>query len=134
MAKEMDSMLSSLDPALLHPSDAVRVLEAANAVELRAASIKTLVAGRAAEAAAWADDDGTYRYEGSATAAVGARLEAALDNEADRVFKAARAEGGDEPLAAYRADALANLICGGGAKVDTHVVVRVDESRLRGEG
>jgi hypothetical protein len=36
-------------------------------------------------------------------------------------------------VAAYRADAVLNLICGGGAKVDTHVVIRVDEARLRGE-
>jgi hypothetical protein len=48
-------------------------------------------------------------------------------------FKAARAEGRNEPLAAYRLDALANLVCGGGAKVDTTVVIRVDERRLRGE-
>jgi hypothetical protein len=48
------------------------------------------------------------------------------------VFKAARAEGRTEPLAAYRSDALVNLVCGGGAKVDTTVVVRVDAERLGG--
>src|SRR3954467_2084456 len=79
------------------------------------------------------DGDGAYCFEGKATAAVGARIEAALSAEADTVFKAARAEGRTEPLGAYRLDALVNLICGGGAKVDTTVVVRVDESRLRGE-
>jgi len=80
------------------------------------------------------DADGGYCFEGKTTSAVGARLEAALDVETDRVFKQARAEGRTEPVTAYRADALANLITGGGAKVDTHVVIRVDEARLRGKG
>src|SRR6266508_2167132 len=54
MSTELDAMLASLDPSLLHPSDAVRALDAATAVEQRAASIKTLVASRAAEAGQWA--------------------------------------------------------------------------------
>src|SRR5947209_1912253 len=54
MVKRLDGMLSSLDPALFHPSDAVKVLEAASAVEQRAGAIKTLVAARAAEAGEWA--------------------------------------------------------------------------------
>jgi hypothetical protein len=78
------------------------------------------------------DADGAYCFEGKATAAVGARIEAAINAEADNVFKAARAEGRSESLAAYRLDALVNLV-GGGATVDTTVVIRVDESRLRGE-
>ncbi|MBV8982588.1 MAG: DUF222 domain-containing protein, partial [Acidimicrobiia bacterium] len=81
----------------------------------------------------WFDAEGAYCYSGRNTAMVGARVEAALDAETDAVFKAARAEGRNEPLSAYRADALANLICSGGAKVDTTVVIRVDEARLRGE-
>jgi hypothetical protein len=80
----------------------------------------------------WTDEEGAYCYSGKATAAVGARMEAALDAETDRVFTAARAEGRSEPLCGYRLDALVNLICGGGAKVDTTVVIRVDEARLRG--
>src|SRR4029077_2256557 len=43
------------------------------------------------------DADGAYCFEGKATAAVGARIEAALDAEADTVFKKARAEGRSEP-------------------------------------
>jgi 5-methylcytosine-specific restriction endonuclease McrA len=82
----------------------------------------------------WTDDEGAYRFEGSATAAVGARIRAALEAEADNVFKAAYAEGRREPSGAYRMDALENLITGGGAKVDTQVVIRVDEERLRGGG
>jgi uncharacterized protein DUF222 len=247
MVTDLDAMLSSLDPSLLHPNDAVQVLDAASEVEQRAASLKTLVAARAAEAGEWArqghrspegwlahktgtsygqaagtlnaseklpelpalddavrkgelsqpklnelaaaatpdneeklvaaskregfkqlrktcakakaearsderdearherihkeryfrsstDADGAYRFEGKTTAVVGARIEAAIGAEADKVFKEAREAGRNEPLAAYRADALVNLICGGGARVDTTVVIRVDESRLRGAG
>jgi hypothetical protein len=56
MAKELDTLLVSLDVATLHAPDAVKVLEAASAVETRAAAIKTLVADRAADAGAWARD------------------------------------------------------------------------------
>ena len=246
MAKSLDGFLASVDPALLHAADAARLLKAASAVELRAASLKTLLAKRASESQLWANDghrspedwlatttgtsygqaagtleaseklerlpniekamrdgelsgpklnelagaatpenekklldaskkqsfkqlrrtcanekasqrsaerdearharihaeryhkswtdaEGAHCYQGRTTTAVGARLDAALDAEADTVFKQARAEGRNEPLAAYRSDALVNLVCGGGAKVDTTVVIRVDESRLRGE-
>ena len=231
MVKSLDAILSSLDPALLHTSDAVQVLDAATAVAQRADAIKALVASRAAEAGQWAsqghrspeewlakktgtsygqaagtlnaseklaelpelggavrngelsgpqlnelasaatpdnerqlveaskrqsfkqlrrtcanekasqrsterdearherihterfyrsrtDDDGAYCFEGKATAAVGARIEAALDAEADTVFKQAHVQGRHESSAAYRLDALVNLICGGGARVD----------------
>jgi hypothetical protein len=245
MKRELDGLLASLDPALVAPSDAVRLLDAAAAVEQRAGALKTLVADRAAEAGAWArqghrspeewlsattgtsygeaaatleassklgslpglegavragelsgpqlreiaraatpeneqrllgaarresvrelrktcgeerararsaeeerarherihrerfhrswtDDDGAYRYEGKATAAVGARIDAAIDAEAERVFKQAYAEGRREPAGAYRADALANLVTGGGANVATTVVIRTDASAMAG--
>jgi len=54
MAKTLDGFLSSVDPALLHATDAARVLEAAAFVELRAASLKTLLARRATDSQAWA--------------------------------------------------------------------------------
>src|SRR5205807_5329131 len=54
MVTGLEAMLSSLDPALLHPHDAVRVLHAAGDVEQRATAMKTLVAARAAEAGEWA--------------------------------------------------------------------------------
>src|SRR4051812_47665293 len=54
MAKSLEEMLSSVDPALLHPADAVRILVVASDVEQRAAALKTLVAGRAAEGGEWA--------------------------------------------------------------------------------
>src|SRR5947208_16160241 len=247
MAKGLEGLLcSAVDPALVHTTDALRIVEAANVIEQRAAAIKTLYAARAADAGQWAsqghrspeewlakqtgtsygqaagtlnaseklaelseledavrngelsgpqlnelasaaapdneqllleaakkqgfkqlrrtcanekasqrsaerdearhqrihreryyrsrtDADGAYCFEGKTTAAAGARIEAALDAEAEKVFKEAYAQGQREPAAAYRLDALVNLICGGGAKVDTTVVIRVDESRLRGE-
>ncbi|MBA3653794.1 MAG: HNH endonuclease [Actinobacteria bacterium] len=80
----------------------------------------------------WTDGDG-WHCQGDATVDVGARIDAAIASEAERVFKAAHAEGRREPAGAYRMDALANLIEGGGAKADTTVVIRVDEARLRGQ-
>jgi hypothetical protein len=53
MGCELDAMLASVDPALFHPRDAVAMLEAASALEQRAASLKTLVADRAADAGTW---------------------------------------------------------------------------------
>src|SRR5436305_15337779 len=50
MANELDGMLLSLDPTVLHPHDALRVLDAAADVEQRAALLKTVVASRAADA------------------------------------------------------------------------------------
>ncbi|MEY2478120.1 MAG: hypothetical protein QOG87_3435 [Actinomycetota bacterium] len=245
MGSALDAMLASLDHELLAPKDAVAVLEAASAVEQRAASIKTLVADRAADAGTWSreghrspeewlstktgtsygeaaatldasaklpglpaigaalrkgelsaprlraiaeaatqeneerllgaskresftqlrrtcnkekasarsmeeererhgrihrqrhyrswnDDDGAYRFEGKTTAIEGARIEAAIGAEADRVFKQAWREGRREPAAAYRVDALANLINGGGAQVQTSVVIRADAERMSG--
>jgi hypothetical protein len=84
----------------------------------------------------WTDSDGAYCYAGSTTAAIGARMEAAIAAEADRVFKAAYAEGRRESAAAYRVDALARLVAGGGAAggttIGTTVVIRVDQTRLAG--
>jgi len=245
MAKQLDAVLESLEPAIMRARDAVGVLEAASAVEQKAALIKTLVADRAADDGSWAregyrtpeawlsqktgtsygeaagtlgasakleelpetaaavrkgevsaaqlrelapaataenegrlldaasrenftqlrktcvkekartrsaeaerarherihkeryfrdwtDDDGAYRFEGKATAAVGARIRAALDAEADNVFKAAYAEGRRESAGAYRMDALEHLVTGGGANVESTVVFRVDTERLVG--
>jgi hypothetical protein len=81
----------------------------------------------------WVDHEGAWRCEAKTTADVGARIDAAIAAEAERVFKAAHAEGRREQTGAYKLDALANLIDGGGATIDTEVVIRVDESKLRGE-
>ena len=245
MRTELDTLLASLDVAVMHATDAVAVLDAASAVEQRAAAIKTLVADRAADAGTWAaeghrcpeawlsqktgttygeaartlgasarlpelpavnealrrgdlsapqlreiagaataeneqrlldaaaqenlkqlqrtcaneaartrsaaeerarhdrihqarfhrswtDVDGAYCYEGKTTAMVGARIDAAIEAEADRVFKEAWREGRREPAGAYRADALANLITEGGASVDSTVVIRADASAMAG--
>ncbi len=81
----------------------------------------------------WTDAEGAYCYSGRNTAMAGAQFDAALAAEAEAVFKAAYAEGRRESAEAYRADALLNLVTGGGASVDTTVVIRVDESALRNE-
>lgn len=80
----------------------------------------------------WYDAEGAYCYEGRTTAAVGARVDAAMAAEVEKVFAAARKDGRRETTENYRADAFANLICGGGAGVDTQVVIRVDAERLAG--
>src|SRR4051812_35316718 len=54
MTEGLDAMLSSLDPSLIHPTDAVALLDAATDVEQRAGAIKTLLAARAAEGGQWA--------------------------------------------------------------------------------
>lgn len=81
----------------------------------------------------WTDEEGAYCFRGRATADVGARIEALVEAETEVVFKQARAEGRHEPHAAYRHDALVRLLEGGGGRVKTEVVIRVAESRLRGE-
>jgi hypothetical protein len=81
----------------------------------------------------WTDPEGAYCFAGRTTADVGARLDAAVAAEAERVFKDARAAGRYEPACAYRLDALVNLVEGEGAAVATEVVIRVDEAKLRGE-
>src|ERR1041384_7049881 len=56
MAKSLDGFLAGVDPALLHATDAARLLEAAAAVELRAGSLKTLLAKRASDSQVWANN------------------------------------------------------------------------------
>ncbi len=248
ITKELDELLSELDPSALHASDAVKLLEESTAIEKRAVAIRTLVADRAADSSdwtrnghrspeewlaaktgtsfgqarstletsakleelpktsdelrrgrlsatqlneigpaatpeneerllgaakkesfkglkgtcakekakarsvddeaarharihkerhhrSWTDAEGGYCYSGRNTAMAGARFDAALAAETEKVFKAAHAEGRRESSEAYRADALLNLITSGGANVDSTVVIRVDDSALRdGEG
>ena len=52
------------------------------------------------------------------------RFDAAVEAETDRLFRQARAEGRQEPRAAYRADAIANLVERGPAKpIDARIDV-----------
>src|SRR5947209_20363700 len=56
MSKALEGLLqSAADPALVRTTDAVAIVEAASAVEQRAAAIKTLYAKRASESQAWAN-------------------------------------------------------------------------------
>lgn len=79
----------------------------------------------------WTHPDG-WHCQGDATPDVGARIDAAIAAEAEKIFKVAHDEGRRESSGAYRMDALAELIEGVGAAIDTTVVLRADVERLAG--
>lgn len=64
----------------------------------------------------WNDVDGALRLEAKLTPDKGARVVSALEAEANVIFDEKRKEGERESSAAYRADALINLIAGDTAK------------------
>ena len=64
----------------------------------------------------WTDLDGAYRADVRLAPDAGAYFKAALADETDRVFRAARREGREEPRGAYAADALMNLVLHGPRK------------------
>ncbi|MDE3086391.1 MAG: DUF222 domain-containing protein [Acidobacteriota bacterium] len=86
------------------------------------------------------DHDGALRIDGRFTAEAGGRLLAALQAETDALFEAARREATHEPVAAYRADALVNLVTGGASvspatrkpsvRAGTQLTVSVDATAL----
>ena len=89
----------------------------------------------------WVEDDGAVRFDARLTQDEGARLMAAVTAEADRLGRAARRAGLDEPAKALAADALVGLACrptpvggagtGGGDHPPSAVVhVRVDHAAL----
>jgi hypothetical protein len=89
----------------------------------------------------WTDAEGAGHIHAKGTADDVARIMAGVTAERDRVFRAARAAGREEPGEAYAFDALSNLCCGtagGGAgatrrTVGTKVIIRCDlDSLLRG--
>ena len=65
---------------------------------------------RARRLRTWTEGDGTFRLDARLAPAAGARLLAAVRDEADRVFRSSRHEGVREPKEAYLADALVNLV------------------------
>lgn len=89
------------------------------------------------------DHEGAVRLDGRLAPAAGAKLLASLQAETDRLFEEARKEGRHEPVSAYRADALVNLVTGraagarsgpghlGGATPAAYTtVIRVDATAL----
>jgi hypothetical protein len=117
--------------------------------ELRDACRRTLAAAdpdpeatrarihRARNLRTWTDADGTARLSASGPADVVGRMVAAIDHQADRVFRERRAEGSCEPLEAYRFDALEALVCreaGDGRPMprgaDAKIIVRIDHAAL----
>ena len=61
----------------------------------------------------WTDDSGSYRGDWKLAPDMGARVRAALKDEIDQIWRAARREGRHEPRGAYAADALVNLVTRG---------------------
>ena len=78
----------------------------------------------------WRDPDGMGRGDWKLPPAECARVNRAIDDEVDVLFRAARREGRREPRAAYAADALVNLILRGPSKAP-EVKLTVDEASLR---
>src|SRR5262249_59006290 len=64
----------------------------------------------------WKDADGTGRGDWKLPPAECARVNKAIDDEIEALFRAARKEGRRESRAAYAADALVNLILRGPSK------------------
>ena len=83
----------------------------------------------------WTEQDGTFRLDARLGPGAGARLLAAVRDEAGRVFKEARREGRREPQEAYLADALVELVTRRGEGSPPHpralAHIRVDLSALR---
>ena len=73
----------------------------------------------------WTDThDGAYRVDVRLHPEAGARFDAALRAKIDELFKEARRAGRREPYAAYAADALVALVCGGPSRpVDVKLTV-----------
>lgn len=61
----------------------------------------------------WTDDSGSYRGDWKLPPDMGARVRAALKDEIDQIWRAARREGRHEPRGGYAADALVNLVTRG---------------------
>jgi hypothetical protein len=56
ICRQLEAVVHELDPALLAPVDAVRVLTEVDKIERLAAAAKTLLAPRAAESGRWRRD------------------------------------------------------------------------------
>jgi len=85
---------------------------------------------------AWTDSEGGWNLRLRHNPEVGAVVMAAVEAVRDRLFRRARAEGRHEPSEAYAADALVELVAGGGVKTSTRakIIVRVDlPALLRGQ-
>ena len=76
----------------------------------------------------WTDDDGMLAGRFRLTPEVGGQFLATLEKETQRIFRSRRSGKDHEPLPAYAADALANLVLGEpkakkGVDVRTHVLI-----------
>jgi hypothetical protein len=91
---------------------------------------------RARSIRSWTDSDGTAHLKASGTSDAIARIRAAIDHRADRIFRERRRDGHRESTDAYRFDALEQLATAGSAGVtlprgaDAKIIVRVDHAAL----
>jgi len=67
----------------------------------------------------WTDAEGAWHLRMRNNPEIGAQFMAALAPIRDRLFNAARTEGRREPLEAYAADALVEVVCGNGEEAAT---------------
>ena len=93
---------------------AVQVLAQASSAEEEAARHRRLHERRGLRH--FTDHEGALRLDGRFAPEAGAKLLASLQAETDRLFEAARKDGTQEPVSAYRADALVNLVTGRSSK------------------
>ena len=80
----------------------------------------------------WTDDDGMWAGLHRLTPEIGGQFKAAVEAETQRIFRERRKNGEREPLEAYAAEALANLVLGKsstqGVKYTVHILI--DHSAL----
>ena len=82
----------------------------------------------------WTDGAGAYRFEGTATAALGARIDAALAPRPSVCSRPPTPRDTPRVEPGYRLDALVNLLTGGGANLDATVVIRSTRPGCRRRG
>ncbi len=78
----------------------------------------------------WTDSDGMVAGYFRLAPEIGGQLKALLDAETQRIFRSRRSGGDHERLDSYAADALANIMLGGGGTVDVRMHVVVDYAAL----
>ncbi len=128
--QEGDLVESATTNSVTELSDHCRRLRASSAKKDPVAAYRRIHESRSLRK--WTDEEGALCLRGRFTPDVGAKVVASIEAVAGELFEAARAVGSREPLEAYRADALAGLVCGERepvhAGVDIHV--RVDHRAL----
>ena len=131
--REGDLVESATTKSITELSDDCRRVRASSAKADPMATYRRIHEARSLRQ--WTDEEGALCLQGRFTPDVGAKVAASIEAVAGELFETARKAGSREPLQAYRADALAGLVCGERQPVHTGVDihVRIDhEALLRG--